>query len=271
MRRLKWFGFWTLLGLVSGVQLFFSEQRLALHPNAWWQALGTTLPACYLWGLLSIVVAGLGRRFRVDRANFGRHFFIHLGASLDLALLQLVAAVGVQDLLHAAAGEPFVFAQKLVDNFTLFYHWNVLIYWTILAVVHARDYHRDLEERRVALAGLERRLAARPVTDRLLVEDDGRSFFVRTSDVDWMEAAKNYVRLHVGERTHVLRATLSALEQRVDPERFRRVNRSALVNLDRVRELQPWFHGDAIVILESGARVTLSRRYRRNLLAPATP
>jgi len=207
----------------------------------------------------------------VDRANFGRHFFIHLGASLDLALLQLVAAVGVQDLLHAAAGEPFVFAQKLVDNFTLFYHWNVLIYWTILAVVHARDYHRDLEERRVALAGLERRLAARPVTDRLLVEDDGRSFFVRTSDVDWMEAAKNYVRLHVGDRTHVLRATLSALEQRVDPERFRRVNRSALVNLDRVRELQPWFHGDAIVILESGARVTLSRRYRRNLLAPATP
>jgi len=207
----------------------------------------------------------------VDRANFGRHFFIHLGASLDLALLQLVAAVGVQDLLNAAAGEPFAFAQQLVDNFTLFYHWNVLIYWAILAVVHARDYHRDLEERRAALAGLERRLAARPVTERLLVESDGRSFFVRTSDVDWIEAAKNYVRLHVGDRTHLLRATLSALEHQVDPERFRRVNRSALVNLDRVRELQPWFHGDAIVILESGTRVTLSRRYRRNLLAPATP
>src|SRR5438094_1195092 len=73
-------------------------------------------------------------------------------------------------------------------------------------------------------------------------------------------------RLHVGDRTHVLRATLSALEQRVDPERFRRVNRSALVNLDRVRELQPWFHGDAIVILDRGARLGLSRRYRANLL-----
>src|SRR5256885_13150829 len=80
MRRLNWFGFWTLLGLVSGVQLFFADQRLALHPNAWWQALATTLPAWYLWGLLSLVVAWLGRRFRVDRANFGRHFFIHLGA-----------------------------------------------------------------------------------------------------------------------------------------------------------------------------------------------
>src|SRR5207244_4577757 len=84
MRRLNWFGFWTLLGLVSGVQLFFADQRLALHPNAWWQALATTLPAWYLWGLLSLVVAWLGRRFRVDRANFGRHFFIHLCASLEI-------------------------------------------------------------------------------------------------------------------------------------------------------------------------------------------
>ncbi len=268
---MKWLGFWTLLGLVSGVQLFFADQRLALHPYAWWQALATTLPAWYLWGLLSLVVAWLGRRFRVDRANFGRHFFIHLGASLDLALLQLVAAVGVQDLLHAAAGEPFLFTQKLVDNFTLFYHWNVLIYWAILAVVHARDYHRDWEDRRAALAGLERRLVARPTAERLLVENDGRSFFVRTSDVDWMEAAKNYVRLHVGDTTHVLRSTLSALEARLDPEQFRRVSRSALVNLDRVREVQPWFHGDAVVILESGARVVLSRRYRANLLsAPVT-
>src|SRR5881409_2397147 len=271
MRRLNRFGFWTLLGLVSGAQLFFADQRLALHPHAWWQALATTLPAWYLWGLLSLVVAWLGRRFRVDRANFGRHFFIHLGASLDLALLQLVAAVGVQDLVHAAAGQPFVFAQKLVDNFTLFYHWNVLIYWTILAVVHARDYHRDLEARRAALAELERRLAARPVTERLLVVHDGRSFFVRTADVDWIETAKNYVRLHAGDRTHTVRMTLVALEARLDPGRFRRISRSAVVNLDRVREVQPWFHGDAVVILESGTRVTLSRRYRRNLLAPATP
>src|SRR6266480_5614758 len=132
MRRLRWFGFWTLLGVVSSAQLHFANQRFAAHPPSWWQALATGLPHWYLWGLLALVVAWLGRRFQVDRANFDRHFFIHLGASLDLALLQLVAAVGVQDLVHAAAGQPFVFAQKLVDNFTLFYHWNVLIYWTIL-------------------------------------------------------------------------------------------------------------------------------------------
>jgi len=262
MRRLRWFGFWTLLGVVSSAQLHFANQRFAAHPPSWWQALATGLPHWYLWGLLALVVAWLGRRFQVDRANFDRHFFIHLGASLDLALLQLVAAVGVQDLLHAAAGEPFAYAQQLVDNFTLFYHWNVLIYWAILAVVHALDYHADLERQRVHAAGLD----VRQPTERLLVADNGRSFFVRTSDVDWMEAARNYVRLHVGHRTHLLRATLGALEQRLDPERFRRVSRSALVNVDRVREVQPWFHGDAVVILDGGARLPLSRRYRTNLL-----
>ena len=256
MRRFKWFGFWTVLGIVSSAQLYFAHQRLGPDPYTWWQALTATLPDWYLWALLSPVVVWLARRFRVDRASFGRHFFIHLGASLDLALLHLIAAVEVQNLLHAARGEAYPFAQRLVDHFTILFHWNVLIYWAILAVVHAYDYHHALEQRRVA----------RPA-DRLLVEDDGRSVFVRIADVDWIEAAKNYVRLHVGDRTHVLRSTLTALERRLDPERFRRINRSALVNLDRVRELQPWFHGDAIIILQTGTRVTLSRRYRDGLLS----
>lgn len=283
MHRLRWFGFWTLLGVLSSAQLHLANQRFAAYPPSWWDALATALPDWYLWGLLALVVTWLGRRFQVDRANFSRHFFIHLGASLDLALVHLVAAVALQNVFHALRGEPYPFAQKLVDIFTVSYHWNILIYWAILAVVHALDYHRDLEERGLHAAELEARLqelhaavtaeepGARRHPERLLVTDDGRSFFVRTADVDWVEAARNYVRLHAGDRVHTVRTTLAALEAQLDPERFRRISRSALVNIDRVREVQPWFHGDAIVILESGARVTLSRRYRRNLLAPAAP
>ncbi len=283
MRRLNWFGFWTVLGIVSSAQLYFAHQRLGPDPYTWWQALTATLPDWYLWALLSLVVVWLARRFRVDRASFGRHFFIHLGASLDLALLHLIAAVEVQNLLHAARGEAYPFAQRLVDHFTILFHWNVLIYWAILAVVHALDYHRDLEERRERAAALEAQLqalngapaggepAGRRPAERLLVADNGRSFFVRTADVEWIEAARNYVRLHAGERTYVVRSTLAALAARLDAERFRRASRSALVNVDRVREVQPWFHGDAVVILESGARVPLSRRYRANLLGAAVP
>src|SRR5881398_3828896 len=122
MHRLKWFGFWTLLGLVSGAQLHLANQRFAVHPPSWWLALATGLSHWYLWGLLALVVAWLARRFQVDRASFGRHFFIHLGASLDLALLQLVAAVGVQDLLHAAAAAPFACEEELKSKFPSLLH-----------------------------------------------------------------------------------------------------------------------------------------------------
>jgi DNA-binding LytR/AlgR family response regulator len=258
MRRrwLRIIGLWTLLGLMSSVQVYFAHQRLGPNSFTPLQALGAGLTFWYLWALAAPAVAWLGRRFQVDRANFSRHFVIHAGASLDFALLHLLAVVAVQELLRRGADS---FLTALVDDFTLLYHWEVLIYWAILAIVHAMDYHRVAEQHATRAVESER-------VERLLVGDNGRSFFVRTADVEWIEAARNYVRLHNGGRTHLVRTTLNALEARLDRARFRRVGRSAIVNLDRVREIQPWFHGDAIVILESGARVTLSRRYRRNLL-----
>jgi hypothetical protein len=261
MRWLRWFGLWTVLALVASVQVYFAHQRIATNPYTWPQALLAGFSSWYLWGLLSPAVAWLGRHFQVDRANFGRHFFIHLGASLDLGLLHLVLAVWVQ--------APDSFGRKLVDDFALYFHWNVVVYWAIVAIVHALDYHRDLEAHR-AQAARAAKVEARPA-ERLLVADDGRSLFVRTADVEWVEADRNYVRLHAGERSYIVRTTLAALEAQLDREQFRRTGRSALVNVDRVREVQPWFHGDAIVILESGARVTLSRRYRSNLLGAAVP
>lgn len=275
----RWAGLWTLLGLVSSTQRYFAEHRFTDGPGSWVQALAASLLAWYVWGLLALGVAWLGRRFQMDRANFDRHFIIHLGASLDFALVHLVAVGAIQSVIYRSAGASYPFPERLLSDFLVFYHWNVLTYWAILAVVHALDYHHALEERRAHAEGLEARLRAvheatpepeaeRPA-ERLLVGDDGRRYFVRTADVEWIEASRNYVRLHVDGRTHTLRTTLTALERRLDPARFRRVSRSALVNLDRVRELQPWFHGDAVIILHSGSRLPLSRRYRDNLVAAA--
>ncbi len=272
-RRLASLAFWTLLGLVTGVQYFLAEQRLAPGTVRWWEAFATALPASYAWGLLALLVTWLGRRFRLDRATFERHFVLHLGASLDVALIHLFAALGIQAMLHAAFRQPFRFGPMLVNDFTLFFHWNVLIYWAILAVVHAFDYHRDLEDRHRALAELEAQVRAAPAPtptpascDRLLVEHQGRRFFIRIGDIDWIEAARNYVRLHVGGKLHLMRSTLSALEQRLDQAQFRRISRSAIVNVDRVREIQPWSHGDAVMVLHSGDRLPLSRRFRRGVV-----
>lgn len=117
--------------------------------------------------------------------------------------------------------------------------------------------------------GMDRQLQAlleavhRPRTvDRLVVKHAGRVFFVRTSDIDYLQAAGNYVRLHVGKDEHLVRETMNSLESKLDQERFARIHRSTIVNIERIKELQPAFHGDYVVILRTGAHLTLSRGYR---------
>lgn len=101
--------------------------------------------------------------------------------------------------------------------------------------------------------------------DRLAVKLDGRVIFLRPNDIDWLEAQDNYVKLHVGREAHLVRDTLSSFEGRLDARRFIRIARSTIVNIDRVREMQPMFHGEYVVILHDGTKLTLSRGYRETL------
>jgi two-component system, LytTR family, response regulator len=125
---------------------------------------------------------------------------------------------------------------------------------------------RDGEERR----RLERVLAdvrrERPQRlERLLVESDGRATLLPVAKVERIEAAKNYVTVYAGGAQYRVRTTLDRLEERLDPRAFVRVHRSTIVRVDRVTELQPWSHGDYVVVLQGGAKVRLSRRYRDRL------
>jgi two-component system, LytTR family, response regulator len=90
---------------------------------------------------------------------------------------------------------------------------------------------------------------------------------VRAGEIDWIEAAGHYVLLHVDAEVHEMRETVARLEARLDAARFVRVHRSAIVNLDRIRELLPSFHGEFVVVLRDGTRVALSRGYSDRLRA----
>jgi two-component system, LytTR family, response regulator len=103
---------------------------------------------------------------------------------------------------------------------------------------------------------------------RLVVKSAGRIVFLRVEEIDWVEAADNYVRVHAGRESHLIRETLQSLENCLNPEKFLRIHRSTLVNLDRIRELRPIFHGDYVVKLNDGTELTLSRNYREKLLEP---
>jgi two-component system LytT family response regulator len=98
--------------------------------------------------------------------------------------------------------------------------------------------------------------------DRLLVKSEGRVTVVQVDDVDWIEAADNYVRVHTARGRYLVREPIKVLERKLNPRHFARVHRSAIVNLSRVRELQPMFGGEYVIILSTGAKLTLSRGYR---------
>ena len=104
-----------------------------------------------------------------------------------------------------------------------------------------------------------------PKPDRLVVKSAGKIFFLRTDEIDWVEASGNYVRVHVGAESHLLRETMASLETKLDPDRFVRIHRSRIVNMERIKEMQPWFNGEFVVILTTGVRLTLSRGYREKL------
>jgi two-component system, LytTR family, response regulator len=157
--------------------------------------------------------------------------------------------------------------------------------------VHALDYLlKSFDRERFAAAaarakqeltrrkteGLNPRLAAlleelqarKKYITRLVIHSGGRISFLRAEEIDWIEAADNYARLHVGRESHLLRETMQSLERRLDPVKFARIHRSTIVNVDRIAELQSLFHGDYAVRLRDGTELTLSRGYREKLQEP---
>jgi two-component system LytT family response regulator len=101
--------------------------------------------------------------------------------------------------------------------------------------------------------------------DRLVIKNNERVFVLKTDEIDWIEAEGNYVRVHFGSQSSLIRETLSNLAAQLDPRKFPRIHRSRLVNIDHIQELQPWSHRDWRIILRGGAELRLSRNYRDQL------
>jgi two-component system LytT family response regulator len=107
-----------------------------------------------------------------------------------------------------------------------------------------------------SLGGRERFL------ERLVARTGGKILILRVEDMDWVEAAANYVRVHIGGKQYLVRETMTNLETRLDPDKFLRIHRSIIVRKDRIKELEPLFQGDYSIVLLDGTRLTSSRGYR---------
>jgi len=126
-----------------------------------------------------------------------------------------------------------------------------------------RKTAETINEKLVAL--LESMRPRHRYLERLVVKSGGRIFFLPVSEIDWIESADNYVNLHSGRESHLIRETLTSLETKLNPEEFLRIRHSAIVNVKKIKELHPLFKGEYEIVLHNGVKLTSSRRYRGRL------
>jgi two-component system LytT family response regulator len=106
----------------------------------------------------------------------------------------------------------------------------------------------------------------RPFLNRLLLKENGKIFFVKTDDIQWIEAEEKYVNLHTSGKSHLYRETMNNLEKKLDPEKFIRIHRSYIIHMDFMKELQPWSHGDYAILMKDGMKLNLGRSYRERFM-----
>ena len=125
---------------------------------------------------------------------------------------------------------------------------------------------RSLEDFRESIGKIVEKIRRdRSYPEWVLLKADGKNVFVKVKDIDWIESSRNNVRIHVGQTIYLLHETTSAIAQRLDPKKFLRIHRSSIVNIERIKELHPWFNGDYAVMLRDGTQLTLSASYRDRL------
>jgi two-component system LytT family response regulator len=179
---------------------------------------------------------------------------------LDVEMPDL-SGFDVLEQLHAGGLQPHVVFVTAYDRYAVRAFEEEALDYVL------KPFREDRLSKTLLRVRQELAAAERPVhLTRVAVKDSkGRTHLVRIDEVDWVETAGNYVRLHVGAVSHLFRTTMSAIEPRLDPSRFVRIHRSTIVNIDRIEELQPAFGRDQIVVLRNGDRVRLSGRYLKRL------
>lgn len=275
-----------VLGLASAAWLYTSYNWAALTRGgeplvSFGDALGTGLMDWALWAPLYPVARVLSRRMPVERGRRTCALLVQVAAGPVLSLLQLalfaLASVGLRALLYEQApglAVSEIVGDALADAFHFKFKSGILVVWLGLLALHL---HRLAAGTRDPAAGIRPARRSRPEPhpsplvghpgrdERLVAGAGGRVAVLRFEDIDWIEAAANYLRIHAGGRVHLGRGTLEGLLERARRHGFVRVHRSHLVRTGAVVGLVRLGSGDLELELRGGARVRASRRYRAAL------
>lgn len=261
---------WTLWGLLnfaanSIVALMDLERRSLAFD--WWEPVTWEFSSTAL--LLALIPAQLAfeRRFPVQLGTWKRMLPLHLLATIVYSLVHVLGMVALRHFIYGIVGSRYSFGdwprelayEYLKDVRTYAFVLGIFYLYRLLLL-------RLQGEARLLVApdaGPPVEAVERPA--RFLVRKLRAEFLVAASDIEWLEAAENYVNLHLRGHVYPLRSTMTAIEERLDPQRFVRVHRSYIVNLDFLERIEPLDSGDARLLLKDGTRIPCSRRYRQAL------
>jgi LytTr DNA-binding domain len=231
-----------------------------------------------LWWLLVPLLGWWLSRFPLSRRLWWRSVPAHLLATVPASLLHTVGMVTLRKLAYLSRGTHYDFG-AFWENWLYEYRKDFVTYWLLLTLVlafrfyglwrDARDQKAEAAPAPVAAASEPAPLPAaariEPRQDRLVVRRLNREFILDSAQIDRLEADGNYVVVYAEGQCYRLRESLDGLARRLGEHRFARVHRTHVVNIDRVREIQPWDHGDYRILLKDGSFVNFSRRYRTRL------
>jgi hypothetical protein len=191
-----------------------------------------------------------------------RNGLAHLGFSMLFSITHILLFVALRKILFGLKGADYIFSNNLLLSFVYEYRKDAWAYALILIGIHCYRFILSRLRGEAVPLGSGEDTAPESIPERFLVRKLGKEFVVKVRDVEWLEAAGNYVNLHMGERVYPLRATMAGIIDSLSERGFVRIHRSRGVNLDFVDSLTPLESGGCAVSLRSGRTVNLSRRYR---------
>lgn len=272
-RRIAEVGYWVIGCLFAAASnsatVLMDIHRAGLYFAAW-------EPAAWEWSsnlmMLALVpaVVWYTRRVPVHLDTWRRALALHLLGSVVWSLLHVVGMVAMRKLVYSVQGSHYEFGNWL-HEFGYEYIKDIRSYaGTVVTIEVYRWFLRRLQGEASVLEPADDLPQVEPLQrpERFLVRKLGKEFLVSASEVEWLQAAGNYMNMHVRGRAYPLRSTMAVIETQLDPAKFVRVHRSHIVNLDCVAEIQPLDTGDARIVMRDGSEVPCSRRYR-DALRPA--
>lgn len=275
-RRQAEVAFWAV---VLGVQLLFNAvvTTIDLHrydPSfPFWHPLLWELTSAAVIGLLIPALVAFERRFPLRWGTLRAHLPLHLLGTLAFCAIHVLGMIGLRKAVYTLLGESYN-VRSWAATFGYEYLKDVRTYLLILVAVWSyRLLLLRLQGEARVLDAPEPAADAAPAPpqpaptrpERFLVRKLRKEFLIAANDIEWLQAQGNYLGLHVNGHDYLLRSTLSAFLEQLDPARFVQVHRSYAVNLDRIAEIEPLDAGDARLKMKDGSSVPCSRRYREAL------